>query len=63
MRNRLSAPRSTDYWIFRCCERLKFCVEEFLEIPYETQMQLLAYELLRQAEEAASVDSGMQRGR
>ena len=63
MRNRLSAPRSTDYWIFRCCERLKICAEEFMEIPYETQMQLLAYELLRHAEEAMSPDGGVQRER
>jgi hypothetical protein len=46
------SPRTLDYLILRVCERLHLKEDEFYELDYHVQIQRLAYEQIRQHEEA-----------
>ncbi|MCA8997248.1 MAG: hypothetical protein KDA36_09275 [Planctomycetaceae bacterium] len=50
----LTAPRTVHYHILRTCERLHLQPAQFTSLPYEQQLQLLAYNHLRLLEETTS---------
>lgn len=47
----LELPRTAEYLLLRCCERLHFSPAELYCADYGTQLHYLAYELIRQHEE------------
>ena len=45
------SPRSLEYFVLRCCERLGVREEEFYGAEYAQQVRWLAYERVRRQEE------------
>ncbi|VAX40679.1 hypothetical protein MNBD_PLANCTO02-2917 [hydrothermal vent metagenome] len=52
-----SSPRTIEYLILRCCERLQLREDEFFSADYSQQIRWLAYEQLRQLEERSASTS------
>lgn len=50
MRVGSEGPRSLDYWILRCCERLGLSERRFAAADYADQVRWLAFEMVRAAE-------------
>ena len=46
------SPRSLEYFVLRCCERLGLREEEFYAADYTRQLRWLAYERVRRLEES-----------
>jgi len=59
----LEMPRSLDYFILRCCERLGMSEEQFFTSDYYVQLHQLSYELIRQMEEARGAEPTLMPGR
>ena len=45
------SPQSLDYFVLRCCERLRLGEEEFYAAEYARQVRWLAYERVRRTED------------
>lgn len=48
--NRLSQPRTLDYFLLRTCERLGLTEREFHAADYQDQLRWLAFDAVRRAE-------------
>ena len=49
--------RTLDYCVLRTCERLGMAEREFVSLPYDEQLRLLAYGWLRIDEERVGTES------
>ena len=47
-----TAPRSIDYFVLRACERFGMSEREFRGMSYAEQVRVVAYERVREEEEA-----------
>ena len=50
MTDDLSSPRSVDYFVLRTCERMHLTPLQFDRLPLDEQLQLLAFDRLRDRE-------------
>ena len=51
-------PRTVEYLVLRVCERLGMSEEAFWSAEYGSQVRWLAYEVLREREEAVGAGAG-----